>query len=76
METFGKHLRLCDSCSKPFKTGDEDRDLRIKATLFNDKMQHQNFDFCKEGCLLAFLQKRAKKKLSKACLLDAVFTVR
>ncbi len=76
METFGKFVRLCDGCSAPFKAGDKDRDLRIKATLANEKGQNQSYDLCSESCLLAFLQKRAKKKIVKACLLDAVFNVR
>lgn len=76
METLAKHVRLCDNCKTPFKAGDEDRDLRIKATLASEKGQNQNYDFCDEGCLLGFLQKRAKRRMSKACLLDAVFTVK
>lgn len=76
METLARHVRLCDSCSAPFKAGDSDKDLRIKATLANEKGQNQNFDFCGECCLLAFLQKRAKKRTVKACLLDAVFSVK
>ncbi len=76
METFGKFVRLCDNCKTPYKSGDEDKDLRIKATLANEKGQNQSYDLCSEGCLLGFLQKRAKRRMSKACLLDAVFSVK
>lgn len=76
METLAKKVVLCDSCGAPFKAYDENRDLRIKATLSDDNGKNKSFDLCTESCLLQFLQKRAKKRTSKACLLDAVFTVK
>ena len=66
METEATILKICDNCKKPLKAGDPDRDLRISATLANEKGKNHNYHMCHEGCLLAFLQKRAKKKTVKA----------
>ncbi len=63
METEAKILKICDNCKTPLKAGDPDRDLRISATLTDDKGKHQNFHMCNEKCLLAFLQKRSKRTI-------------
>jgi hypothetical protein len=69
MESDAKILKICDNCKTPLKAGDPDRDLRITATLANEKGANQTFHMCNEKCLLAFLQKRAKKTI-KAFLFD------
>ncbi len=63
MDSKAKIMKICDNCKIPLKAGDPNRDLRITATLANEKGQNTVFHMCHEKCLLQFLQKRAKKSI-------------
>ncbi len=67
-----KTLKVCDSCRASLKDVDTDKGQQIEATLNNSQQKSQQYHFCNESCLLAFLKGRAKRKGSKA----AVFTIK
>lgn len=70
METQAKTIVQCDNCKASLGNKDE-KGNNIKATLTSPSTQkNQTYHYCDEECLRQHLNGRAKRKKSKASILE------
>lgn len=74
MEANSKISAQCDSCKMPIARTQEEKVYNLQAQLINDFGEPKDYHFCDEECLRNYLNTRAKKRKTKASVLEIDLT--